>query len=46
MSDASQEDYEEDDDSTICQECGARLDKDELESGRNICFDCYVLLQG
>jgi hypothetical protein len=30
----------------LCADCGCELSKEELEAGREMCFDCYVLHQG
>ena len=45
MSDASQ-DVEESADETICADCGEKLSQEEIDAGRELCFECYVLHQG
>jgi hypothetical protein len=42
MSDASQE-VPEPPDETICQDCGEKLSPEEIDAGRDLCFECYLL---
>jgi hypothetical protein len=45
MSDLSFEIPEPEDD-TICCDCGSELSEEELDAGREMCFDCYCVHQG
>ena len=47
MSDASEtEQPSETEEPWCCRECGVILDQDALDADRDLCFDCYSMLQG
>jgi hypothetical protein len=41
----SQPEYACDCDDVCCIDCGCKLNKEALECGRDVCFDCYVAQQ-